>query len=218
MAPGPQLARRADALRALLRGRVALGRRRALRRRGAAHASLSPRLKALLDGATNVTVLAKGYQNLDVRDPKYAEVLATHRPVAQPVVAVDALTGDTWLNVNAAYSVSIPEMGAAESAALLPMLCAHVAKPDHCVRVHYEPGDVVIFDNHRLQHYAVSDYWPEPRRVLRMSFAPTRIAAAVAPERDRPAAAAGPRAVRTGAQLKCHDDSTKCGCSGNPEK
>ena len=112
----------------------------------AAHASLSPRLKALLDGATNVTVLAKGYQNLDVRDPKYAEVLATHRPVAQPVVAVDALTGDTWLNVNAAYSVSIPEMGAAESAALLPMLCAHVAKPDHCVRVHYEPGDVVIFD------------------------------------------------------------------------
>ena len=161
----------------------------------AAHASLSPRLKALLDGATNVTVLAKGYQNLDVRDPKYAEVLATHRPVAQPVVAVDALTGDTWLNVNAAYSVSIPEMGAAESAALLPMLCAHVAKPDHCVRVHYEPGDVVIFDNHRLQHYAVSDYWPEPRRVLRMSFAPTRIAAAVAPERDRPAAAAGPRAA-----------------------
>ena len=47
----------------------------------AAYASLSPRLRALLEGATNIAVLANGYQNLDVRDDAYARVLVDHKPV-----------------------------------------------------------------------------------------------------------------------------------------
>ena len=55
------------------------------------------------------------------------------------------------------------------------MLFEHIARPEHCVRVSYEPGDVCVFDNHRLQHYAVSDYYPEARRIRRMSFASTHV-------------------------------------------
>ena len=33
----------------------------------------------------------------------------------------------------------------AESEAVLPMLCAHVAAPEHCVRVSYEQGDICLF-------------------------------------------------------------------------
>jgi hypothetical protein len=32
-------------------------------------------------------------------------------------------------------------------------------------------------DNHKLQHYAVSDYYPENRRIFRMSFAPMQMSA-----------------------------------------
>jgi alpha-ketoglutarate-dependent taurine dioxygenase len=40
-----------------------------------------------------------------------------------------------------------------------------------------EVGDICLFDNHKIQHYAVSDYHPHPRRILRMSFAPQKIIA-----------------------------------------
>jgi hypothetical protein len=50
-------------------------------------------------------------------------------------------------------------------------------RPEHCLRIHYEVGDICLFDNHKIQHYAVSDYHPHPRRILRMSFAPQKIIA-----------------------------------------
>ena len=152
-----------------------------------AHATLSPRLRSLLEGATALCVLAHGYQNLEPCGTRYAEVLREHPPVEQHVIAVDRETGRRWLNVNAGYSVRIPELSAAESAALLPMLCSHATRPDHCVRLQYAAGDVVVFDNHLLQHYAVSDYYPAARRVLRMSFNAQRIVGAPSSPLLRPA-------------------------------
>ena len=50
------------------------------------------------------------------------------------------------------------------------MLFSHIAQGEHCLRLQYKVGDVCIFDNHKLQHYAVSDYYPARRRIYRMSF------------------------------------------------
>ena len=91
-------------------------------------------------------------------------------PISQPVVACDPTTQDRWLNVNKGYTFRIQELTANESHAILPMLFSHITKPEHCVRLHYDVGDIILFDNHRLQHYAVSDYYPARRRLLRMSF------------------------------------------------
>jgi alpha-ketoglutarate-dependent taurine dioxygenase len=175
---------------------------------GAAHCSLSPRMQGLLEGLTCVTNLADGYQNLDVRQPSYAQTMLDHPPIEQPVVSSVARDGGdhhgggegepaerclnvngpppfhcclrlscavsfcflvppparvfTWPHlpvhlrtpqVNKAYSVWIPQLHKDESAALLPMLCCHVTKPEHCVRLQYQQGDVIIFDNRKLQHY-----------------------------------------------------------------
>jgi taurine dioxygenase len=148
-----------------------------------AYQRLSPKLQQLLQGTTCQTVLAQGYQNLEFGSPAYAQTLLDHPPIPQPVVACgdpnnnnnnnnddDDDTPQPWLNVNKAYSTRILELSKTESDTILALLFAHITQPENCVRLHYQVGDVVIFDNHRLQHYAVSDYYPAPRRLLRMSF------------------------------------------------
>ena len=111
----------------------------------AAHDSLSPPMRDMLTGKTCVTVLANGYQNLDIQQPEFAQALADRPPIQQPVIAVDPESGVRTLNVNAAYSHRIVELSKAESEAVLPMLCAHVTAPEHCVRISYEQGDICLF-------------------------------------------------------------------------
>lgn len=135
-----------------------------------AYRTLSPLVKKLLEDTTSLAVLANGYQNLEACGPEYAQTLLDHPPIPQPIIAFHPETNERWLNVNAGYSFRIPELSPAESDVILPMLCAHVTKPEHCLRLQYNVGDIVIFDNHRLQQYAVSDYYPSPRRIMRMSF------------------------------------------------
>ena len=139
----------------------------------AAYRSLSAPLQSMLKGMTCVTNLADGYRNIDIRSAVYAQTMLDNPPVEQPVTSTtegnDGIP-ERCLNVNEAYSSQIMQLNKDESDALLPMLCRHITKPEHCVRVQYREGDIVIFDNHKLQHYAVSDYYPAPRRIFRMTF------------------------------------------------
>jgi taurine dioxygenase len=161
-----------------------------------AYRTLSPRLQTLVQGANCLSLLAQGYQNLEVGSAAYAQAMLAHPPVPQPVVALHAGTGDRWLNVNAGYSLRIPQLSPTESAAILSLLCAHITQPEHCLRVSYQVGDVVIFDNHRLQHYAVSDYYPAPRRIRRMSFGAQVLICATTPG-------------TTSSSSSTHDDESK---------
>ena len=46
--------------------------------------------------------------------------------------------------------------------------------PEYQVRVHWEPGTVVFWDNRAVQHYASSDYWPQVRVMERASISGDR--------------------------------------------
>jgi len=142
----------------------------------AAYKSLSPRMSQLIDGTSATALLANGYAELPFPTPAYARSMLSTPSVRQPVVSL--VDGERVLTVNKAYSVRIAELSADESACTLQLLTNHIARPEHTLRVAYDVGDVVIFDNHKLQHYAVSDYFPEPRRILRMSFHPQAMVAA----------------------------------------
>jgi taurine dioxygenase len=54
-----------------------------------------------------------------------------------------------------------------ESATLLDLLFSHATKPEFCVRHSYSQGDVVIWDNRSLMHYAVNDYLDQSRYMER---------------------------------------------------
>ena len=116
----------------------------------AAYESLSPHLRDMLQNCTCMNLLAHGYQNLDVSQPEYTQAMLKRPALEQPVIAVDHRTGARSLNVNAAYTVRINQLQKEESDAILPMLCRHVTRPEHCLRLHYGIGDICVFVSRRL--------------------------------------------------------------------
>ena len=87
-----------------------------------------------------------------------------------PVVRVHPLTGEKGLFIGAfAQRLRILGVSAHESADLLRLLQAHVTRPEHVVRVGWEPGQVVVFDNRITQHYAIDNYAGLPRKLTRVT-------------------------------------------------
>ena len=54
-----------------------------------------------------------------------------------------------------------------ESAVLLGFLFDHATQPEFTFRHHYRQGDVVMWDNRSLMHYAINDYGDQPRYMER---------------------------------------------------
>ena len=54
---------------------------------------------------------------------------------------------------------------------MLRLLQAYVTRPENVLRVQWNPGDVVLFDNRITQHYAPDDYDKLPRRLNRVTVA-----------------------------------------------
>ena len=50
---------------------------------------------------------------------------------------------------------------------LLTLLQSQASVPEYQVRFRWRPNSVAIWDNRSTQHYAVHDYWPQPRKMER---------------------------------------------------
>ena len=85
-------------------------------------------------------------------------------PHQHPVVARHPFTGRKLLNVNFNWTTHIDGIPAAESAAILDFLYAHIRSPEFQVRLKWNVGDMAFWDNRATQHYAVPDY--RERRVM----------------------------------------------------
>ena len=75
-----------------------------------------------------------------------------------PVVTVHPETGRKTLFVNEGWTRCIAELPPAQSGHLLALLYDHIKSPMYTVRWRWSPGDVAIWDNRTVQHYAVPDY------------------------------------------------------------
>lgn len=141
----------------------------------AAYDALSNRFKTLLEGLTALHDLAMTYEagwrhGLPLAE-HVARILNDNKRHSHSVVMTHPHSGRRWLNVNATYTRFIEGLPPLEGEMLLQMLLRHLQKPEFSYRHHWQTGDLVLWDQRAVQHYAVRDF--EGRRLLhRISVMP----------------------------------------------
>jgi taurine dioxygenase len=86
---------------------------------------------------------------------------------SHPVVRTHPETGRKSLFVNPGMTTHLDGFDADESRAILEFLYAHMTRPEFVYRHRWHRGDVMIWDNRSLMHYAIADYGDEPRYMER---------------------------------------------------
>jgi taurine dioxygenase len=89
---------------------------------------------------------------------------------AHPVVRVHPETGERGLFIGG-FAQRIAGLSGTESRDILRLLQAYITRPENILRVQWNAGDVVVFDNRITQHYAPDDYGDQPRRLFRVTVA-----------------------------------------------
>jgi taurine dioxygenase len=87
-----------------------------------------------------------------------------------PVVRTHPDTGRNTIYVNAAFTSHIVGMEKDDSDRLLQYLYSQAATPEYQCRFRWRPNSVAFWDNRACQHYAASDYWPQERRMDRVTI------------------------------------------------
>jgi taurine dioxygenase len=110
-----------------------------------------------------------------------AELSRRYPPQEHPVVRTHPETGAKILYVNQAFTthfsnyVACAEIRvgsdlAIEANALMNYLLQQAAIPEYQVRLRWRPDTVAFWDNRATQHYAIADYRPAVRRMMRSTI------------------------------------------------
>lgn len=87
-----------------------------------------------------------------------------------PAVMTHPITGRKGLYINPTYTLRLDGLSEADSAPILSQLFNHCALPEHCLRLRWTKGMVVVWDNFSTQHYAINDYHGFRREMRRSTF------------------------------------------------
>jgi len=102
------------------------------------------------------------------------ELRERYPPVEHPIVRTHPETGESVLYVNTAFTSHIKDMDRDESAQLLRTLYLTAANPEIQCRFRWEKGSLAFWDNRASQHFASSDYFPQVRKMERVTIAGDR--------------------------------------------
>jgi taurine dioxygenase len=100
-------------------------------------------------------------------DEIYQRVADQFQGAQHPIARVHPVTGRKALYMCGDYIKGITGMHPAESELLLRFLRSQLDDPNIQVRWHYEPYDVVVWDERCTNHRALSDHFPARRLVRR---------------------------------------------------
>jgi alkyl sulfatase len=145
----------------------------------AAYELLPAPLRALADNLWAVHTNAYDYAaDVDPNQEVVAQTVREYREefvsdryeTEHPVVRVHPETGRRTLLLGQFVKYFVG-LGATESASLFGLLQARVTKLENTIRWNWQPGDLAVWDNRATQHYAVSDYDDQYRRLNRVTLA-----------------------------------------------
>ncbi|MGU3436545.1 TauD/TfdA dioxygenase family protein [Actinomycetes bacterium M1A6_2h] len=156
----------------------------------AAYEQLPAPLKALADNLWAVHTNIYDYgataaeQSVSSKAEKYRnEFRAQYFETEHPVVRVHPETGERAILLGH-FARSLVGLSTKESRALFEVIQDRVTRLENTIRWSWQPGDVAMWDNRATQHYAVSDYDDQYRRMERITLAGD-VPVSVAGERSR---------------------------------
>ncbi len=138
----------------------------------AAYEGLPADLRQRLDGMTVLHDFEKFWEMMrrekgSKRPPLTEAQRKKKPPVSQPIFLTHPLTGRKVLYANPGYSVRINELPEKESGEVLEFLFAHQLKPEYRYTFHWQPGDVLMWEDIGTIHNAVADYGPDEHRLIK---------------------------------------------------
>lgn len=144
---------------------------------GAAYDGLSAPMRRFLDGLEAVHDFRHGFQE-SLAEPggpeRLAGAIAQNPPVTHPLVVTHPETGRRVLYVNALFTTHIVGLTRTESRVLLDFLYRHIVTEEYTVRLNWAKHTVAIWDNRATQHKPVNDFFPQHRKMHRVTIAGER--------------------------------------------
>ena len=139
----------------------------------AAYEDLSDEMKEQLDGAVAVhdfegfrkRLEKKGVSKEEIEDFNKKYPMPEH-----PVIRTHPDTGKKLIYVNAAFTKCIKDWEVEESSNMLKYLYSRASTPEYQCRFVWKDNSMAFWDNRSVQHYAASDYWPQVRKVERVTI------------------------------------------------
>ena len=129
-------------------------------------------IKEVITGRVAVHDIARVFAG---RLNKSAEELRErYPPMEHPIVRTHPETGESVLYVNTAFTSHIKDMEEGDSTRLLRKLYRTAANPEIQCRFRWQPGSLAFWDNRASQHFASSDYFPQVRKMERVTIAGDR--------------------------------------------
>ena len=143
----------------------------------AAYRALSEPMQRLLENLRAVHDFRHGFRE-SLAEPggeeRLAETVAANPPISHPVIRTHPETGDRAIYVNPLFTTHIEGLTAAESRDILNFLYRHIVTPEFTVRLSWEPHTLAIWDNRSVQHKPINDFFPQHRKLHRVTIAGDR--------------------------------------------
>lgn len=139
----------------------------------AAYDSLSAPMQRLFDDMQAVNDFRHGFRESLAEEggaARLADAIAANPPVTHPVVRTHPESGRKALYVNALFTTHIEGLSPLESSQLLKFLYQHIVTVEHTVRLNWQKHTVAIWDNRSTQHKPVNDFFPQHRKMHRVTI------------------------------------------------
>ena len=104
-----------------------------------------------------------------VPEEKRVEMRGKYPLVEHPVVGTHQETGKRYLFVNRIFVNYFKGFTREESLPLINLLSHQAEFPEYQCRFRWSDNSIAVWDNRLVQHYALSDYWPDVRIMERAS-------------------------------------------------
>ena len=138
-----------------------------------AYDDLSNDMKASLEDLTAEHSFEHGFKE-SLAEPggkeRLADALKDNPPVDHPVVRTHPITKRKLLYVNRLFTYKINGLEKQESQEMLEYLCNHIQKDKYVCRFVWEKNSIAFWDNRSVLHKPDNTYWPQLRRMERITI------------------------------------------------